>query len=279
MSACIDAHQHFWQYHPLEYPWISSEMKELKRDFLPVQLKQILQQNRVQGSVAVQARSEEQETTYLLHLAEQHDFIKGVVGWVDLCASELEQRLNYFRQFPKLRGFRHPLQDEPDPEIMLSEKFLQGMGSLQKFGFTYDLLVLHHQMPLARTLAGKFPDMKFVIDHLAKPDIKGSNIREWSKEMQLFSKLDNVWCKLSGMVTEAHWSDWHYQQLLPYLEVAFETFGPDRLMFGSDWPVCLLAGDYHQIKNVVAQFSGNFSKSEQQKIWSGNAMAFYELEL
>ncbi len=273
----MDAHQHFWEYDSLEYSWINDKMNLLRQDYLPEKLAPILDENQIAGCVAVQARQHEQETTFLLHLAHNNDFIRGVVGWVDLCSHELEQRLAYFQQFPKLRGFRHVLQDEPNPQFMLSKEFLKGIASLEKYGFTYDLLIYHHQLENAVELVKKFPRQQFVIDHIAKPDISQQNIDTWKNQIREIANIENTWCKISGMVTEAGWSDWKYEDLLPYLEVVFEAFGTDRCMFGSDWPVCLLAAEYSEVLGVVEQFTKGFPEGDKNKLWCDNAMEFYNL--
>ncbi len=275
----IDAHQHFWEYDSLEYSWINDEMNLLKQDFLPEKLGPILDEHQIAGCVAVQARQHEQETTYLLHLAGQNAFIRGVVGWVDLCSPKLDQRLAYFQQFPKLRGFRHVLQDEPKPEFILSKEFLRGIASLEKYGFTYDLLIYHHQLANAIEMVRKFPRQKFVMDHIAKPDIRQRNIDTWKKQIREIATMENVWCKISGLVTEASWSDWKYEDLLPYLDVVFEAFGTDRCMFGSDWPVCLLAADYNEVIGAVELFTRDFSEEEKNQVWGDNAIAFYHLKI
>jgi len=273
----IDAHQHFWQYDEKKHSWISDEMAVLKKDFLADTLQAVFNKNEVAGSIAVQADQSEEETEFLLKLAAENDFIKGVVGWVDLRSPNIKERLSYFSDFPKLKGFRHVVQDEPDPNFMLGEAFLQGISALKPFNFTYDILIFPKQLEAAVQLVQKFPDQLFVIDHIAKPDIKKAERSYWENHMQAIAKHPNVFCKVSGMVTEADWKNWNYSDFVPYLDIVFEAFGTDKIMFGSDFPVCLLAGSYNNVKGIIDQYLKKFSIEEQEKIWSGNALRFYNI--
>lgn len=272
----IDAHQHFWRYQPIRDAWITDEMSVLKKDFLPEQLQNDLAENGVSGTVAVQADQSEDETLFLLDLAMRHGFILGVVGWVDLRGPRLRERLRFFSRFPKLRGFRHVVQAEAD-DFLLRQDFQRGIGELRPFGFTYDILIYARQLPAAAELVACFPEQRFVIDHIAKPDIRGRELLSWERGIRRVAAHANVHCKLSGMITEADWSNWSAADLKPYLDVTMDAFGADRLMFGSDWPVCLLAGSYRRGKEVVAEYMAAFPDATQQKIFGENATHFYGL--
>lgn len=273
----IDAHQHFWKFDPVRDSWIDDNMKILQRDFLPPELKTVFAENGVDGCIAVQADQSEAETQFLLERAALFDFIRGVVGWVDLRAENIADRLAYFRQFSKIKGFRHIVQGEADVNFMLRPAFKRGIAQLEKFGFTYDILIFPHQMGAALELVRAFPNQKFVIDHLAKPYIKDGFFDSWAVLLRELGRCDNVWCKVSGLVTEADWAHWQYEQFVPYLDRVFEAFGSDRLMYGSDWPVCLLGGSYGRVKGVLGQYLEPFSKQEKDKIWGENARVFYVL--
>jgi len=273
----IDAHQHFWQYHPVKDAWITDDMKVIQQDFLPQHLQPVLAQNNVDGCVAVQADQSEVETDFLLGLAAEHDFIKGIVGWIDLRDADLEYRLAHYSQFPVLKGFRHIVQGEPDPSFIIREDFCRGIHLLSKYNFTYDILVYPVQLPAVTTFVQKFPDHRLVIDHLAKPYIKTGDVDNWAKQMRAIAQHPHVYCKLSGMVTEADWNNWEPAHFAPFLEVCLEAFGPDRLLFGSDWPVCQVAGSYSQVKGIVTDYISTLSLAEQAKIMGGNAIAFYGL--
>ena len=273
----IDAHQHFWIFDPVRDSWINDEMLVIKRDFLPADLLPVLQENGIDGCVAVQADQSEQETQFLLEMAAANAFVKGVVGWVDLKADNMEKRLEYFKQFDKLKGFRHILQGEPDKQYMLQPRFQKGIASLQKYGYTYDILIYPEHLPYAELLAGGFPDQKFVLDHLAKPPIKDQNINNWQKDIQALAQHPNVHCKISGMLTEANWNSWKISDFTPYLDVVFNAFGINRVMFGSDWPVCLLAGGYEGTMQVLNDYCSRLSATEQELFWGQNATLFYNL--
>lgn len=273
----IDAHQHFWQYHPVKDAWITDDMKVIQQDFLPQHLQPVLEQNNVDGCVAVQADQSEEETDFLLNLAAGHDFIKGIVGWIDLRNEALEERLAHYSQFSKLKGFRHIVQGEPDPAFIIREDFCRGIHLLSKYNFTYDILVYPVQLPAVAMFVQKFPDHRLVIDHLAKPYIKTGDVDNWAKHMRAIAQHPHVYCKLSGMITEADWNNWEPAHFAPFLEVCLEAFGPDRLLFGSDWPVCQVAGSYSQVKGIVTDFISHLSPTEQAKIMGGNAIAFYGL--
>ena len=268
----IDAHQHFWRYDPRRDRWITDEMQVLKRDFLPEDLRAERTAAGVGWTVAVQADSSENETHFLLGLAESDPEIAGVVGWVDLCAENVAERLDYFSQFEKLSGFRHIAQSEPD-DFLIREDFLRGIAQLEIFEFTYDILIYPQQLRAAAELVERFPRQRFVIDHLAKPRIKAGEREPWTTLMRRIARCENVYCKLSGLITEADWHSWRASDFTPYLDVVFEAFGTDRLMFGSDWPVCLLAGSYSQTVKLIEDYAA----SGHDRIFRGNASNFYEL--
>ena len=273
----IDAHQHFWRYDAQRDGWITDQMSELKRDYLPDEFLEELAANDMDGCIAVQADQSERETLFLLDLAAQHSEIAGVVGWADLRSPNLPKRLEYFSQFEKLRGFRHIVQTEPDDGFLLRDDFRRGIAWLQEFGFTYDILIYPKQLPAAIALVENFPKQRFVLDHMAKPNIKSGQSTPWAAQMKALALNPNAFCKLSGLVTEADWQHWRTDDFRPYFDVVFETFGPDRLMFGSDWPVCLLAGTYRKVKQLVADYTRHFTDADQKKIFGSNAVHFYGL--
>ncbi|WP_132052757.1 amidohydrolase family protein [Pseudocnuella soli] len=273
----IDSHQHFWHYSPERHSWITDDMSAIRRDFLPSDLQPILTQHRFDGCVAVQADQVEAENDFLLSLAAENSFIKGVVGWVDLQAPNIEERLEHYHQMPATKGFRHVLQGESDRALMLRPNFKRGIAALQQWGFTYDLLVFTDQLQYCTELVALFPDQPFVLDHIAKPQIREGKIDEWAKDIRQLAQHPNVCCKVSGMVTEAAWQDWKGEDFTPYLDVVVEAFGTNRLLYGSDWPVCNVAGGYDAALNIVAQYFLSFSATEQAAIFGENAVRFYKL--
>lgn len=273
----IDAHQHFWNYDPARDSWITDDMRVLQTDYLPRHLQPLLQQAGIDGCVAVQADQSEKETDFLLTLAEEVDFIKGVVGWVDLQSERLEERLRYYSQAKKLKGFRHIVQAEPDSQFLLRPAFTRGIALLQQFGFTYDILIYPTHLQTAAALVAQFPQQKFIIDHLAKPNIKEREIEEWQKDLNLLAQHQNVYCKVSGMVTEASWTNWKVDDFTPYLDAVTAAFGTQRLVYGSDWPVCLLAATYQQQLQIIQKYFQRFSNEEQALVFGGNAQRFYQL--
>jgi len=274
----IDSHQHFWRYDAVRDAWITDSMAVLKRDFLPEQLAPELSANGMDASIAVQADQSENETTFLLGLAEENPGIAGVVGWVDLRSTDVGQRLEHFSHFPKLRGFRHIAQSEPDDRFLVQEQFVAGVAQLRTFGFTYDILIYPKQLPAAIELAARLPEQRFVVDHLAKPEIKSAKTAPWAAQIKNIAQNKNVFCKLSGLVTEADWKRWKADDFKPYLDVIFEAFSPERLMFGSDLPVYLLAATYRQVKQLIAGYVKGFPRSDQQNIFGGNAVRFYGIK-
>lgn len=275
----IDAHQHFWNYKPERDTWIKDEMDVIKKDFSPVDLKKELDANRIIGCVAVQASSTVEETSFLLDIAKQHDFVKGVVGWIDLLDAHVEERLKHYKRTePLLKGFRHIVEGELDNHFILREDFLRGIGMLHQYDYTYDLLINPRQLGTTIKFLSYFPEQKFVVDHIAKPYIKEKVIDPWAEQIKQIATHPNVYCKISGIITEANWNSWHEEDLLPYIEVVFNEFGSDRLMFGSDWPVCLLAGTYSQVMNIVSDFiEKNGSGTDRQALMGGTATKFYTL--
>ncbi len=274
----IDAHQHFWHYDPVRYDWIDDSMTQLQRDFLPDDLGPILNQHAMQGSVAVQAHQSLEETQFLLGLAEQHDSILGVVGWTDLKADNLEDQLQHLNSFEKLKGFRHILQVE-EPEFMLEDRFQEGIAMLSNYDFTYDILIFPHQLKAATELVSRHPNQAFVLDHLAKPYIKDGKLDQWAGDLWLLAQHPKVYCKLSGLITEADRQNWKTEHIYPYLDIALAAFGVDRLMFGSDWPVCQLAGSYHQVVELLDQYLDGYPQEDLDKIWGLNAIEFYQLDV
>jgi L-fuconolactonase len=275
----IDSHQHFWRYDAVRDAWITDSMAALKRDFLPEGLAVELTANGVDASVAVQADPSENETKFLLDLAEGNGRIAGVVGWVDLLSPRVEERLEYFSHFSKLRGFRHIAQSEPDDRFLARKSFVKGVAQLRAFGFTYDILIYPRQLPAAIDLVARVPEQQFVIDHCAKPEIKAGRLSPWAEQMREIAKNKSVFCKVSGLVTEADWKHWKADDFKPYLDVVFEAFGPERLMFASDWPVCLLAATYHQVKQLIEDYVKGFSPADKEKIFGSNAARSYRLNM
>lgn len=273
----IDAHHHFWRYSPREYGWISQSMALLRRDFLPDDLRRETDPAGVQGVISVQARQTIEETEWLLDLADQHSFIRGVVGWVPLVSDRVPDDLSRFSGRARLKAVRHVLQDEPDDEYMLRADFDRGIGALKEFGLRYDILIFERQLPAAIKLVDRHPELTFILDHIAKPRIADNTISPWREKLRDLARRPNVYCKLSGVVTEADHQTWTPAQLKPYVDTALDAFGPARLMFGSDWPVCLLARGYQRWYQVVRDFASSLSPREQQRVFGGTAVEAYGL--
>ena len=270
----LDAHQHFWSYDAAQYPWIPKG-SALHRDWLPGDLAPLLGAAGLDGCIAVQARQSAEESRWLLELAEHHAIIKGVVGWVDLRAARVGEKLAALARHPRFVGVRHVVQDEPDDDFMLGADFLRGIGVLRAHRLTYDILIHPRQLPAAIALAKRFPDQPFVLDHIAKPPIKAGTLSPWREQIRELAHAPNVLCKVSGMVTEADMKAWKPADIRPYLDVVFEAFGEDRLMYGSDWPVCLLAAEYAQVFALVRDYIAPLSPEAQAKVLGGNAARFY----
>src|SRR6478609_6446893 len=260
----IDSHQHFWKFDRVRDSWINDDMHVIQRDFMPTDLLPILKANGVEGCVTVQVDQSEKENVFQLSNAGKYDFIKGVVGWVDLQSDTVEDRLEYYSINKKMKGFRHVLQGEAQRDFMLRPEFKRGIGLLTRFNFTYDILVFTDQLKYTATFVEEFPNQPFVIDHLAKPNIKDRSLDDWRKDIQAVAKYENVMCKISGMVTEADWKNWKYADFIPYLDVIVNAFGTNRIMFGTDWPVCTVAGSYSEVLNLVKTHFSSFSKAEQE---------------
>jgi L-fuconolactonase len=274
----IDAHQHFWRYNEREYGWIDDSMEALRRDFLPDDLKPELECNGFQGCVAVQARQTLEETRWLLELAERVPFIFGVVGWVDLRSPRLRFELESLAKNPKLVGVRHIVQSEPDARFLLQPRFLRGIAMLEEFDLAYDILIYTRHLRVAAEFVARFPRQRFVLDHLAKPPIKSAAIDVWEPGIRELAAFPNVYCKVSGLVTEADWHAWKPEDLRPYMDVVSKCFGPGRLMIGSDWPVCTVAGSYSQVMDVAKDYLRRFSAKERDAVLGGNATSFWRLK-
>ncbi len=273
----LDAHQHFWRYNQEEYPWIGRGMELLRRDFLPPDLLPLLQSIGFDGSIAVQARQSVQETAWLLELADQYAFIRGVVGWLDLCGPKLKQQLERFAEHGKFCGVRHVIHDEPDDLFMLREDFSRGIGLLADFNLAYDLLLFPGHLRPAADLVARQPRQRFVLDHIAKPHVKDGVMEPWVEDIRRLAHFSHVACKISGMVTEADWHDWKPDDFTPYLDVVFEAFGADRVMIGSDWPVCTVSAPYDQVMLIAMDYVSRLSDHEQKMVLGQNAAAFYRI--
>jgi L-fuconolactonase len=272
----IDAHQHFWKFDSQKHAWINDEMKKIQRDFLPDDLSSVLQTNLFEGCVTVQVDQTEEENDFLLSVTEKNNMVKGIVGWVDLKGDNLDERLQYYKQFPILKGFRHIVQGEPTG-FLTERKFIEGVKKLSKYGFTYDLLIYHYQLPEALEFVMQLPDVKIVVDHIAKPSIRTGEKTHWELNMAALSTFPNVFCKISGMVTEANWTGWKKDDFYPYMDEVFESFGASRILYGSDWPVCLVAATYEQQLEIITTYIQSLSADEQNQIMGRNVVNFYNL--
>jgi L-fuconolactonase len=275
----IDAHQHFWIYDSSRYEWIDESMAALRKDFLPKDLEVQLRKSGVRGSIAVQARQALEETRWLLRLAEQSKSILGVVGWVDLLSSDVRAQLSEFSVNPRFVGVRHIVQSEPDERFLMTPDFLRGIAALEEFDLAYDILIYPRHLPVAAEFFARFPRQRFVLDHMAKPAIVSGAIKDWARGIRELAGFPNVFCKLSGLVTEARWKDWKAEEITPYLDVAFDAFGSDRLMFGSDWPVCLLAAPYDRVLGLVSDYLNGLSPHTRTAVLGGNAQRFWRLRV
>lgn len=273
----IDSHQHFWSYNLVEYPWITDRLSRIRRDYLPPDLEIELSKLKLGGSIAVQARQSLEESRWLLTLADSYSSIRGVVGWVDLRSEQVADQLTEFAKHPKFVGVRHVVQDEPDEQFMLRPDFLRGLGTLKGFNLTYDLLLYPKHLPAAIKVVEQLPQQPFVLDHIAKPLINAGAISPWNDHIKDLARFPNVYCKVSGLVTEARWREWKPEDFRPYLDVVYEAFGEDRLMFGSDWPVCLLSGNYEQVVGIVHDYLSAFPESALRKIMGENAARVYRI--
>jgi L-fuconolactonase len=273
----IDAHQHFWHYVPFEYPWIDDTLAPLRRDFLPKDLHPLLAATGIDGCVAVQARQNLEETAFLLDLADRNPYVLGVVGWVDLRGPMARDQIARFARHPRFVGVRHIVQGEPDDRFLLGRQFLDGVALLAEFDLAYDILIYPRHLPVAAEFVERFPSQRFVLDHLAKPEIRSGEIRSWERGLRRLAEHPNVMAKLSGLVTEADWARWTPEGLRPYLDAAFAAFGPDRLMIGSDWPVCTVAGEYGRVMGAVISYLEGRPGAEREAVLGGNAARLWKL--
>jgi L-fuconolactonase len=274
----IDAHQHFWRYNDREYGWMGSAMDALKRDHLPPELEGLLRSAGFDGSVAVQARQVPEETRWLLDLADEYGYIKGIVGWVDLRGPRLREQLEEFAADPKFCGVRHVVHDEPDDLFVLRDDFLKGMALLAEFDLAYDLLLFPRQLPAACRLVEMLPGQRFVLDHIAKPAIREGLLEPWASDLRRLAAFPNVFCKASGMVTEADWTAWQPVHFRPYLDAVFEAFGPGRMMIGSDWPVCTVSAPYERVMAIVVEYIQRYTPREREMVLGKNAVRAYRLQ-
>jgi L-fuconolactonase len=273
----IDAHQHFWRYDPVEYGWIDDSMTALRRDFLPAHLAPELASVGFQGSVAVQARQTMEETRWLLELAEASSFVLGVVGWVDLRSDRVRAQLGELAGHPKRVGVRHIVQSEPDDDFLLGAEFGRGIAQLRELDLAYDVLIYPRHLAAAAEFARRFPDHRLVLDHAAKPDVRSGEIDAWRRGLDVLAERPNVLCKLSGLVTEADWSAWTEAQLEPYIAAVLGAFGAERVMIGSDWPVCTLASGYERTMRLVIDYLEARCAPDRERILGENAARFWGL--
>src|SRR6266852_2809515 len=278
ITGIVDSHQHFWQVGRFDYPWMSREDEVLYRDYLPATIEPILKRCGVEKTILVQASNSLEETRWLLSLADQYPFIAGVVGWVDLSVREVGHQLNEFIAHPKFKGVRHLVESEPADDWLIQPGVLDGLRALASAGVSYDLLVHTRHLKHVRTVAETCPELNLVVDHMAKPPIASGEIGEWAREIKEVAAVPNVWCKLSGLVTEASWSDWRIEDLKRFVETALEYFGPQRLMFGSDWPVCLRAASYDRVLEAFQSLLVELNEEECESIFARNATEFYRLQ-
>lgn len=275
----IDAHQHFWLYSPVRDQWINNDMAILQGDFMPEHLQPILEHYDFQGTVVVQSDQSPAENLFQLENAEKHPFIKAVVGWVDMQAPDLEAQLQTYQQYPKLKGFRSMLQSDPDRSLMLRPDFQAGIAKLQSYGYTFDILVLPDQLKYAEALVAAFPKQRFVLNHLGKPNIKLRQFEDWVADIKALAAHENVYCKVSGMVTEADLTRWKFEDFKPYIDTIFECFGMERVMYGSDWPVCRLAATFGEVLEILENYTANFTNAERALFWAKNAIRFYNINM
>jgi L-fuconolactonase len=277
-SLIVDSHQHFWQLGRFDYPWMSPAVEVLCRDYLPPELEPILHRHGVQQTVLVQASNSLAETHWLLELADRNSFIAGVVGWVDLTVPSCEQQLAEFIAHPRFKGVRHLVESEPADDWLTQPAVLANLDKLAQSDVAFDLLVHTRHLRFATKVAERHPELRLVVDHLAKPPIARVEIDEWSRGLKELAAYQNVWCKLSGLVTEANWTTWQVEDLQPYVDLGLEYFGAQRMMFGSDWPVCLLAASYEQVLDTVKTLVSDLSDTDQRRIFGENALEFYQIE-
>lgn len=274
----IDSHHHLWRYNDRDYTWMSAAMGVLRRDFLLPEFEEALGQGGIEGAVTVQARQTTEETRWLLDLTQTTATIRGVVGWAPLAHPSVRERLEEFAHSPKLKGVRHVLHDEPDDDYMLRDDFNRGVGLLREYGLVYDILIFEHHLPRTIEFVDRHPNQVFTVDHIAKPRIRSRLLSPWREWLRELARRENVYCKVSGMVTEADWKAWTPEDLTPYFDVVLSTFGPKRIMFGSDWPVLNLAASYPRWVETVQRAFATLSESEQSRIWGETAVEAYSLD-
>ncbi len=277
MTKIIDTHHHYWNYNPVDFDWIDDDMARIRQSFLPKDLEATLKATEVAGVVSVQARQIVEETDWLLKLAAENDFMHGVVGWLPLASPQIQDELERLKDNPWLKAIRHVVQGEPDPEFILGKAFNLGISKLKDYQLVYDILIFEHQLPNTIRFVDQHPEQQFVLDHIAKPRIKTNELEPWSSNLKELAKRPNVSCKISGMVTEADYKTWTSEQLQPYFDSVLEAFGPERLMYGSDWPVCLVATEYANWLGLVKEKLSGLSSDEQEMIFYKNAEKVYQL--
>ncbi len=275
----IDSHQHFWTYNVNRDVWITEDMGKIRKNFYPNDSVELFSKNQIDGCIAVQADSSEEETFFLISLAEQSEFIKGIVGWVDLQSKNIESQLTYFSQFEKIVGFRHVVQSESDPNFLARPDFLKGVQLLDTFDFAYDLLIYPNQLNAGIEFCKNNANQRIVLDHLAKPPIKYGDIAEWKKNIEKFKELENVSAKISGLITEAEWYNYNEKDILKIIEIALEVFGTDRLMFGTDYPVVLVADELSSWVTTFKKSISQLTSDEIKKITIDNCLQFYKIDL
>lgn len=272
----IDSHVHFWNFDPVRDNWITKDMGIIRNDFMPNDIVKTYQEVGIDGCIAVQANQSEIETEFLLKLAKENPIIKGIVGWTDLKADNLEERLNYWKKFNLIKGWRHVLQAEQD-DFILNDRFAKGVRTLNDYGYTYDLLCYHTQLNAINKLVDKLPNQPLVLDHCGKPDVKGQDLMVYDENIKTLSQNTNVYCKISGLLTEADWLNWTETEIFNCLDIVFKHFGTDRIMYGSDWPVVLVSRPYPDWFNLVNKYLSQFSEDERLKVFEGNAKRFYKI--
>ena len=280
MPVTIDPHHHYWELGRFDYSWLDEPtLAAIRRSFLPPDLEPLIREAGIDKTIFVQTQHNLEETEWVLGLADQHDFMAGVVGWVDLASDQCEEQLLRLKEHPKFSGIRHVTQDEPDNDFIIRPDILRGLQVLEKHQVPFDLLFYVNHVHHAATVAAAVPELPLVIDHLSKPEIKARRLDNWQNHFRRAAEFPNVYCKLSGMITEANWQHWTIDDLKPYVDIALEAFGPDRCMFGSDWPVCELAGTYAEVYQGLRELLEPLSDHEQQLIFGGTATRFYQLTL
>lgn len=272
----IDTHVHFWNYHPVKDAWINEDMGVIRKDFAPKNLMRVYSELQIEGCIAVQASQTEDENKFLLDLAAQSDLIKGIVGWIDLKDDNLTDRLNYWHNFKLIKGWRHILQAEK-PDFFKQKDFISGLKALKDYQYTYDLLIYHNQFPELLDLVAQIPDQALVLDHCGKPDVKQQNLKTWANHLKILAQNPNVYCKISGLLAEADWKNWTEKEIFNCFDVVFEHFTPQRVLYGSDWPVMLISRPYDVWFKLVYKYTQQFTQKEQKLIFGENAKAFYRL--